>query len=72
VLLEGLDLPEDRLPATRGELLARAGRPAEAVGALDAAIARCDNAAELAHLRSRRTALAQVVVRAEHPSAPDG
>lgn len=70
-LLEGLDLPGHRLPATRGELLARAGRPAEAVAALDAAVARCDNAAELAHLRSRRAALAQDVIRSEHPSAPD-
>ena len=56
-LLADLDLPGHRLPATRAELLARAGRVAEARSAYDDARARCDNEAEATHLRSRRAAL---------------
>lgn len=58
-LIEGLDdaLPEGhRLPAVRAELLVRAGRPAEAVRAFDAAIARCGNDTERDHLIRRREA----------------
>ncbi|GAA5142876.1 RNA polymerase sigma factor [Nocardioides marinquilinus] len=56
-LLDGLELPGHRLPAVRGELLARAGRDAEAAAALDAALLACGNAAEAAHLRRRRADL---------------
>ena len=56
-LLDGLDLPGHRLPATRAELLGRAGRAAEAVTAYDEALAACDNDAERAHLAARRAAL---------------
>jgi predicted RNA polymerase sigma factor len=55
--LEGLDLPGHRLPAARAELLARAGRLDEARAAYDAAVERCGNEAELAHLDQRRAAL---------------
>jgi RNA polymerase sigma-70 factor (ECF subfamily) len=55
-LLAGLELPGHRLPAVRAELLARAGRHAEARTAYDAAIAVCDNAAERTHLIHRRAA----------------
>jgi predicted RNA polymerase sigma factor len=58
--LDGLtedDLPGHRLPAARAELLARAGRTVEARAAYDAALARCANEAELAHLEARRAAL---------------
>ena len=51
--------PGHRLPAARAELLARAGRPDEALVAYDAAIERCANEAERAHLEERRTALPQ-------------
>lgn len=56
-LLDGLDaaLPRHhRLPAVRGELLARAGRRDAAVAALELAIERCANDAERAHLERRR------------------
>jgi len=53
-LLDGLALPGHRLPAARAELLARAGRPAEARTAYDEAIGRCTNLAERAHLIERR------------------
>ncbi|MBD5785322.1 RNA polymerase subunit sigma-24 [Cellulosimicrobium terreum] len=43
-----------RLPATRAELLARAGRVEEAVEAFDLAIAACANDTERAHLVRRR------------------
>jgi RNA polymerase sigma factor (sigma-70 family) len=56
-LLEGLALPGHRLPAARAELLARAGRTAEAGTAYDEAIGRCRNLAERAHLMERRAAL---------------
>jgi RNA polymerase sigma-70 factor (ECF subfamily) len=39
---------------TRAELLARAGRAAEAVAAYDRALALTENAVEHAHLRRRR------------------
>ena len=51
------ELPGHRLPAARAELLARAGRPDEALAAYDDAIERCANEAERAHLEERRTAL---------------
>jgi RNA polymerase sigma-70 factor (ECF subfamily) len=47
-----------RLPAVRGELLARAGRSTAAVDALDLAIARCGNDVEREHLARRRDELA--------------
>lgn len=53
-LLDGLDLPGHRLPATRAELLLRAGRHDAARAAFDQAIALCDNDAERAHLEARR------------------
>jgi RNA polymerase sigma-70 factor (ECF subfamily) len=42
---------------TRAELLARAGRPAEAREAYDRALALTDNAVEHAHLTGRRALL---------------
>ena len=51
------DLPGHRLPATRAELLARAGRPDDARAAYDEAIAKCANEAELTHLEERRATL---------------
>jgi RNA polymerase sigma-70 factor (ECF subfamily) len=59
-LLDGLTaavLPGHRLPATRAELLARAGRLPEARSAYDEAIGRCPNLAERAHLIERRSQL---------------
>jgi RNA polymerase sigma factor (sigma-70 family) len=56
-LLDGLALPGHRLPATRAELLARAGRPDAARTAYDEAIGRCHNLAERAHLIERRARL---------------
>lgn len=53
-LLDGLVLPGHRLPAARAELLARAGRTAEARTSYDEAIGRCQNLAERAHLIERR------------------
>ena len=58
--LDDLDhaLPHShRLPAVRGELLARDGRWREAVKALDLAIARCRNDVERDHLTRRRDEL---------------
>jgi RNA polymerase sigma-70 factor (ECF subfamily) len=49
-LLEGLDLPWHRLPATRAELLARADRTEEARAAYELAIELCGNDVERAHL----------------------
>ncbi|MFL6176996.1 MAG: DUF6596 domain-containing protein, partial [Ornithinibacter sp.] len=46
-----------RLPAVRGELLARAGEDAAAVESLDIAIARCRNEVEREHLTRRRDGL---------------
>lgn len=60
-LLAGLDdrLPHHhRLPAVRGEFLARAGRPVEAVASFNAAIALCGNDAERGHLRRRAAEVA--------------
>lgn len=59
-LLDDLDgrLPHThRLPAVRGELLARAGRHTEAATAYDLAIQRCANEPERDQLRARRDAL---------------
>lgn len=53
-LLDGVVLAGHRLPATRAELLARAGRLDEARTAYDEAIGRCTNLAERAHLIERR------------------
>lgn len=50
---EGIDdalRTNHRLPATRAELLVRAGRPAEAAEAFEEAVRRCANAAEREHL----------------------
>ena len=58
--LDDLDgaLPHShRLPAVRGELLARAGEPRAAVEALDVAIERCGNDVEREHLTRRRDEL---------------
>lgn len=54
--LDGVSLSGHRLPATRAELLARSGRTAEALHAMDAAIALCRNEAERTHLETRRAA----------------
>lgn len=56
-LLDGLVLVGHRLPATRAELLARAGRLDEARTSYDEAIGRCPNLAEKAHLIERRARL---------------
>lgn len=58
--LDGLDaeLPRShRLPAVRGELLARLGEDAAAVAALDLAVGRCGNDVERVHLARRRAEL---------------
>ena len=58
--LDGLDeeLPRShRLPAVRGELLARLGEDAAAVAALDLAVERCANDVEREHLVRRRADL---------------
>jgi RNA polymerase sigma-70 factor (ECF subfamily) len=52
-LLDGLDLAGHRLPGTRAELLARAGRIPEARAQWELAISLCDNAAERRHLAAR-------------------
>ncbi|KGN34221.1 ECF subfamily RNA polymerase sigma-24 subunit [Knoellia sinensis KCTC 19936] len=56
-LLESLGMTGHRLPAVRGELLARAGDAQAARVALDEAIALCDNDVERRHLESRRAGL---------------
>jgi predicted RNA polymerase sigma factor len=50
-LLDGLELPGHRLPATRAQLLARAGNAAEARSQMELALALVDNDAERAHLQ---------------------
>ncbi len=58
--LAGLDeeMPgTHRVPAVRGELLARLGETAPAADAYDLAISRCRNAVERSHLESRRASL---------------
>jgi RNA polymerase sigma-70 factor (ECF subfamily) len=57
--LTGEELPGHRLPAARAELLARAEQAEEALIAYDAAIERCANEAERAHLEERRAAIAR-------------
>lgn len=52
-LLDGLDLPGHRLPGARAELLLRAGRDAEALVELEAALAACESGPERRHLESR-------------------
>ncbi|TKG64927.1 RNA polymerase sigma factor [Prauserella endophytica] len=52
--LDGVALPGHRLPATRAELLARAGRTDEALRSFATAIALCHNETERAHLEARR------------------
>jgi len=52
-LIDGLDLPGHRLPAVRGELLARAGDVDAARSALALAISVCDNEIERQHLERR-------------------
>jgi predicted RNA polymerase sigma factor len=47
-----------RVPAVRGELLARLGEDAAALDALTLAIERCSNEVERAHLEARRASLA--------------
>ncbi|WP_353951417.1 DUF6596 domain-containing protein [Knoellia sp. S7-12] len=54
-LLDGVDLPGHRLPAVRGELLARSGDRVEAREQISRSITLCDNEIERAHL-SRRLA----------------
>jgi RNA polymerase sigma-70 factor (ECF subfamily) len=64
--IDGLDdeLPRShRLPAVRGELLARAGEPAAAVEALGVAITRCENEVEREHLTRRRDDLRDKIDR---------
>ncbi len=62
--LDGLDeaMPHShRLPAVRGELLARTGHSAAAVEALDLAITRCANDVERDHLVRRRDELRDTI-----------
>ena len=56
-LLDGLDVPGHRLPAVRGELLARAGDHEAAREQIGQAVALCDNEIERNHLASRLEAL---------------
>ena len=55
--LDGLVVPGHRLPAVRGELLAKTGRTDEARAELTRAVALCDNDPERAHLSDRLAAL---------------
>lgn len=57
--LAGLELPGHRLPAVRGELLARAGATAEARVQFELALAGCGNAREAEHLRRRRDSVGE-------------
>lgn len=59
-------VPGHRLPAVRGELLARAGRHAEAARSIAQAIECCGNDVERAHLAAR---LAEMPGRHEPPRA---
>jgi RNA polymerase sigma-70 factor (ECF subfamily) len=60
-LVDALDLPRYHLfHATRGDLLARLGRAAEAVAAYDAALALTANRAEQAFLQRQRAAVTPV------------
>jgi RNA polymerase sigma-70 factor (ECF subfamily) len=59
-LVEGLDLRQYYLfHAIRADLLRRLGRTAEAAGAYEAAIARCDNERERSFMQRRRQALGE-------------
>jgi len=55
--LDGVDLPGHRLPAIRGELLARVGRTDEARSELARAVDLCDHAPERTHLQERIVSL---------------
>jgi predicted RNA polymerase sigma factor len=55
--LDDVELPGHRLPAIRGELLARVERVDEARAELERAIGRCDNEPEREHLRERLASL---------------
>jgi RNA polymerase sigma-70 factor (ECF subfamily) len=55
--LDGIVLPGHRLPAIRGELLARVGRTAEARTDLARAVDLCDNDPERTHLSERLAGL---------------
>jgi RNA polymerase sigma-70 factor (ECF subfamily) len=55
--LDGIELPGHRLPAIRGELLARVGRTAEARTDLARAVELCDNDPERTHLSERLAGL---------------
>ncbi len=71
--LDDLDgaLPHShRLPAVRGELLARAGEPRAAVEALDVAIERCGNDVEREHLSRRRDELRADIDQLVTPGTP--
>jgi len=65
--LDGIALPGHRLPATRAELLARAGRVDDARRSFDTAIALCVNESELAYLTARRLRLAHWTGTATSP-----
>ncbi|GAA4113546.1 RNA polymerase sigma factor [Knoellia locipacati] len=56
-LLDGVVMAGHRLPAVRGELLARAGDVVEARAALSESISLCDNDIERRHLEGRRDEL---------------
>lgn len=58
-LLDGLDLPGHRPAGVRAELLARAGRYAEAQAEMAIALERCDNGAERRHLQRRADELSR-------------
>lgn len=62
LIVEGLRERLDGTPAlhvVRAELLRRLGRSGQALGAYDSALSLVDNAAERAHLESRRRSLAE-------------
>lgn len=56
-LLDGLEMAGHRLPAVRGELLARAGDGEAARASLAESIALCDNEIERRHMEQRRDEL---------------
>ena len=56
-LLDGVEMAGHRLPAVRGELLARAGDVEAARASLSESITLCDNEIERRHLEARRSAL---------------
>lgn len=60
--LDGVELRGHRLPAIRGELLARAGRTEEAKEELARAVELCDHAPETAYLEGRLASLRRPVL----------